>query len=297
MKKIIISLNKLAVLLLLFLNFCSCEDVIDVELDNEEPRLIVDALIRVDTTQQFTGSTIRVSTSSSFFDEIQPAVVDEMSIQNTNTGAFISYEPVPDEPGLYRPATSTTPSLVVDNKIITTALLDTTDSYILSIRYEGEPFIARSRFTPTSIIDTVTQGEGGLFNEDDIEVNIQFTDTTGREDFYVFDFDFGEFITSSDEFFQGQQFAFSFFYDSELEAGDLVNISILGADEPFFDYMNSILEQSQQGANGPFQTPAATIRGNIIMAQDIDNNINRPNEFALGYFAISQEFKTSLVIE
>ena len=291
----------LVLLFFVLVSSISCEEVIEVELDSEEPRLIVYALIRVDTSQQLTEANIRVSLSSSFFDEIQPAEIDEMSIQIEGSGAFIPYEPVPGEPGLYRPF-STTISPVAENKIVTSALLDTTDVYLLFVRYQDEQFFARTRFVPTSTIDSVLQGDGELFDEDDTEVIIEFTDTPEREDFYVFDFDFGEFITSPDEFFEGQQFSFSYFYDTELEPGDEVNISILGAEESFFNYMNGLLEQSQQGANGPFQTPVATIRGNILKLEGIDNidifdNLDRPDEFALGYFSISQEFKTSLVIE
>jgi hypothetical protein len=288
-------------LLVVFISIVSCEDVIEVDLDSEDPRLIVDALIRVDTSKQLTDANIRVSLSSSFFDDIEPAEIDEMSIQNEASGAFIPYEPVPGEPGLYRPF-ATTISPVSDNKIVTSALLDTNDVYLLFVRFQDELFFARTRFAPTSTIDSVVQGDGELFDEDDTEVVIEFTDTPDREDFYVFDFDFGEFITSPDEFFQGQQFSFSYFYDADLAPGDEVDISILGAEEPFFDYMNGLLEQSQQGANGPFQTPVATIRGNILKAEGIDNinifnNLDRPDEFALGYFSISQEFKQSLIIE
>lgn len=298
---LLVILKTIISMLCLCLTLLSCEDVIEVDLDSEDPRLIVDALIRVDTTQQLTEANIRVSLSSSFFDEIQPAVIDEMSIQNSETGIFIPYEPVPGEPGLYRPF-PTTISPVEDNKIVTTALLETADSYILTIIYEGESFLARTSFVPTSDIDSITQGEGGLFNEEDTEVIIEFTDNPERQDFYVFDFDFGEFLTSQDEFFSGQQFAFSYFYDTEIEPGDEINISILGAEEAFFNYMNGLLEQSQQGANGPFQTPVATVRGNILKAEGIDNieifnNVDRPDDFVLGYFAIAQEFKSSILIE
>ena len=287
--------------MLLILGFLSCEEVIDVDLDPEEPRLIVDALIRVDTSQQLTDANIRVSLSSSFFEEIQPAEVDELIILRQGSSAFIPYEPVPGEPGLYRPF-PTTVSPVVDNKIVTSALLDSAAVFLLNIRFQDQLFFASTTFVPTSDIDSVEQGEGGLFNEDDTEVILEFTDTPDREDFYVFDFDFGEFLTSQDEFFEGQQFSFSYFYDTEINPGDEVEISILGAEEPFFNYINGLLEQSQQGANGPFQTPTATVRGNILLAEGIDNieifnNLDRIDEFALGYFAIAQEFKTSLVIE
>ena len=71
----------ITLLIALLLVFTSCEDVIDVDLNDEDPRLIVDALIRIDTTQQLTAANIKVSLSSSFFGEIQPAEVESMFIQ------------------------------------------------------------------------------------------------------------------------------------------------------------------------------------------------------------------------
>lgn len=291
---------KLVILVTVFLSLFSCEEVIEIELESEEPRLIVDALIRVDTSQEYTEANIRVSLSTSFFDEIQPAILDEIRIENSESGISIPYEPVPGEPGLYQPFSNGI-SPVVNHKIITTVLLNTSDVYLLSIRYQDDLFVANTSFVPTSDIDFTFQGEGGIFNEEDTEVVIAFTDTPSQKDFYVFDFGFGEFITSEDEFFEGQQFSFSYFYDANLEPGDEISISILGAEESFFDFMNGLLEQSQQGSNGPFQTPTATVRGNILKSEGANNteitSADRIDEFALGYFAIAQEFKSLLVIE
>ena len=122
------------------------------------------------------------------------------------------------------------------------------------------------------------------------------------DDFYVLDLDFGEFLVTEDEFYQGQTFVFSYFYDNELElnTSSVVDISLLGADEAFYNYMNQIIVQSG-GDQGPFQTPAATVRGNIINITGIDNNevfdnVERTNNFALGYFAIVEEYKDSIEI-
>ena len=119
-------------ILLLVIFFTSCEDVIDVDLNSEPPRLVVDALIRVDTSQNLTEANIRVSLTSSFFDEIQPAEIESMQIQNEETGAFVPYEPVPGEPGLYRPF-PTTVSPVIDNMILTDFLTNPDPVYIFSI--------------------------------------------------------------------------------------------------------------------------------------------------------------------
>lgn len=56
--------------------------------------------------------------------------------------------------------------------------------------------------------------------------------------------------------------------------------------------MNQLIQQS--GAdNGPFSTPATTVRGNIVNVGDTAES----NNFALGYFAICQTFSDSLLIK
>jgi hypothetical protein len=145
------------------------------------------------------------------------------------------------------------------------------------------------------------QGDGFLFDEEETEVIITFTDSDLRDDFYLFDFDFSNYLVTEDEFYQGQQFEFSYYYDNLLVPGDTVNISLMGVDQDFHNYMDQLITQSE-GGFGPFDTPSLTVRGNIINVTDMDNgnNFDNPNNadnFALGYFAIVQEYKEMLVIE
>ncbi len=279
--------------------FISCEDVVDVDLENEESRLIVDALIRIDTSQEFTDSNIRVSLSSSFFGAIEPALIERMEMQKADGSSSIIYEQIPGSPGIYQPA-STSTGPVTDSKIETSWLIDDVE-FSLSITYQGQSYLAITSFIASPPIDAIVQGDGQLFDEDDQEVIITFTDIAQQENYYVFDFGFNEFLPTEDRFYADQQFEFSYFYDAEdtgLQVGDEITIRILGADEDFFNYMNSLLEQSQQGENGPFQTPTATVRGNFTIITDTEsNNIDRPDDFILGYFSLSQQFSTSLVIE
>lgn len=295
------NIYKLLLALLIIIGVASCEDVIEVDLDNEEPRLIVDALIRIDTTQNLTDAIIRVTLSNSFFGEIEPAVLESMQLQKASGGSAVPFEPVPGEPGNYRPFAAFG-SPVAQNQIVTSFLTDLDEEYILSVQFEDQLYLARSPFTPSVPINSVVQGDGQLFNEDDTEVIVSITDIGDRDDFYVFDFDFNEFLPTEDRFYQGQVFEFSYFYDTEIVPGDELDISLLGADVNFFNYMNGLLEQSQQGANGPFQTPVATIRGNFLNVTNIDNtdqfdNVGNPDDFILGYFSLSQEFKANLIIE
>jgi len=172
---------------------------------------------------------------------------------------------------------------------------------VLQIDFEDKIFVAFAEFQPASPIESVTQGEGTVFDEDDTEIIVSFTDNETQDNHYVFEFGEGNFLETDDEFYQGQNFEFSYFYEDELNSGDQVPISLMGADESFHDYMALLIEQSDRSF-GIFETPAVTVRGNIINATDIDNienfnNVNMSDNFALGYFAIVQEFKDTLTIQ
>lgn len=154
---------------------------------------------------------------------------------------------------------------------------------------------------PGSPISSLEQGDDTLFSGNETEVEISFEDNGERDDFYLLDLDFGDYLVTEDEFYNGQTFNFSYFYDEEVEAGTEINISILGVDEQFYNYMNQITVQAG-GDQGPFQTPSATVRGNIINITNIDNinsfdNVEDSNNFALGYFAVCQTFSDSIIIE
>ena len=87
----------------------------------------------------------------------------------------------------------------------------------------------------------------------------------------------------------------------EDDANRKVDISLLGVDKPFYDYMDQLIVQAE-GNQGPFQTPSATVRGNIINITDIDttgslDTIENSNNFALGYFAVCETFETSIILK
>ena len=276
--------------LFLVLSFLtSCEDVIEIDVPSEEPRLIVDALIRIDTTVTTAPffAEVKVSTSSDFFGEISPARLDEITITNTMLNESIVLLETQPGSGLYRKDTN------VD--FMTSAEL------LLQINYEGSIFVASTTYVPTVPIDKLEQGGATLFSGEETEIVVTFTDSPDRDDFYLFDFDFNEYLVTEDKFYPGQTFQFSYFYEDGIESGREIEISIIGVDKPFFNYMNQIIVQSG-GDQGPFQTPAATVRGNIINVTNIDNNdsfdnVDNKDNFALGYFAVCQSFNKSLIIE
>ena len=63
-----------------------------------------------------------------------------------------------------------------------------------------------------------------------------------------------------------------------------------------------ITPEQTEGQDDPFQTPAATVRGNIFDITDLDNlnnfdNTDQPDVFPLGYFAIVQEYTAQITLE
>ena len=300
-------MKKLICLLGLILFLTSCEDVVDVELQTNEPQLVVNALLRVDFSQTFVPVEIQVSETTNFFEDNVPTQLDDNAtifygqpnpdapeiIEDIATSSLTELEP---GSGIYVPD----PSFDGDQRIRTSSILPNT-VFILVMEHRGRRYAARTPFSFTVPIDNLEQGDETLFDEDDIELKITISDTPDFENYYVFDFEEGEFLALDDQFIDGQEFEFSYFPERDLEPGEELEVSILGADQQFFNYMDLLVEQTQDDG-GVFETPAATVRGNVFDVTGLDNNllfdnVNRPDAFPLGYFAVVQEFKSRIVIE
>lgn len=281
----------------------SCEDVIEVDLPSEQLRLIVEALLRVDINEDFIPVEVKVSSTNNFYEEIPVTSLESIiivyeeyednSIISTGFSSLTEKEP---GTGIYFP----NPNFSTDQRI-GTSVIERNFLYNLIIEHEGRKYIAPTKYVPAVPIIRLTQGDGTLFEDDETEVIISFKDNPEQDNFYIFDFDFGEFLVTDDEFYQGQQFEFSYFYDRTFESGKELEISILGADKTFYNYMGRPIEQTGD-LQGPFQTPVATVRGNVFDITELDNkdvfdNVGEPNIFPLGYFAIVQEYKNVLSIE
>ncbi|MFT0715373.1 DUF4249 family protein [Flagellimonas lutimaris] len=296
-------MKKLLISILTFTAITSCEDVIDVNLPEVETRLVVDGLLRVDKSEEFVDVRITMRETSVFFDENQPTQVENAVINYgvlNDSGLFesLSFSHLVEEApgtGVYVPD----PNFSSDQRI-RTASAEPGVVFVLQVTHNGKRYFAQTEYAPTVPIDNLEQGNDTFIDDEETEVIVTFTDDGDNDNFYVFDFMYGEFLTVEDEFFQGQQFEFSYFYDDKVMAGQDVTISILGANEDFYNYMDLVLEQTQNNG-GVFQTPVATVRGNVFDVTGLDNitvldNVERPNDYALGYFAVVQEFSRTLTI-
>ncbi|MEQ3657215.1 MAG: DUF4249 family protein [Dokdonia sp.] len=287
--------------ILVLLLYISCEDVVDVDLPPQEPRLIVDALIRLDLENDASPLRIKVNTTGDFFEENTPTPLERMQIINetiTDVSGTIFLTPDPEKPNEYVPLGENgapVPGDLIGNDIFLDGRL------ILTFVFQDELYLAETRFAPSPPIRSLEQGTSTVFGEDNLEMQVTFKDLPSPGNFYVFDFDFNEFLTLEDRFINDQEFTFSYFYENSFDDNQEVTISILGATEAFYNYMDLLIEQSDLTDGGPFQVPVTTVRGNILKVEGVNNidifdNVGRPQEFVLGYFAVAQEHKESILI-
>ena len=281
----------------------SCEDVIDVDVPTEDPRLIVNAVFRVDISETWVPVEVKVSVTNNFFGEIPVTQLESIVIlyeEFDENGLFLgggssTLAEVSPGTGIYEPD----PNTSREERISTSALRENM-TFAMIIRHEGRRYIAQTKYVPAVPIQSLRQGTSSLFNDDETEVIVTIQDDSERDNFYIFDFGAGNFLVTEDQFYKGQTFEFSYFME-QLRSGQNLVVTIMGADRTFYNYMNQLITQSNN-TFGFFATPAATVRGNFFDITNLNNidvfdNVNEPDIFPLGYFAIVQTFSQSMMIE
>lgn len=269
-------MKKCFFLILLSVIFVSCEDVIDVDLNEAEERLVIEASLF--KQKGFTGSNqqIRITKTRGFFEDSLTTVEDAVvSVTKDNGQVFVFPH---DTAGYYRASDFNVELL---------------EKYHLKVEVDDEIYSAEETFIPVSRIDSITQRDDAGFSGEEIELKAYYTDPAGEENFYLFSFivNFIEFPTTEifdDEFFDGNTI-FALYQEEDLEPGDEVIIQNFGMSEQFYNYMFILLSQIGD-AGGPFQTQPATVRGNII-------NETNPDNFPYGYFSLSESDQFTYTVE
>ena len=257
-------MQKLFILILCFGFFSSCEDVIDVELNEAPPRLVVEANINI-WEDGVSSSLVKLTTTEAYFDNNIPVVPDATVTITDENG--IVYPFIYSDNGFY--VSDLIPQLETD--------------YTLNIIYKGETYTATERLYSVAPLEFVDQRDDGGFTGEDIELKAFFTDPGGEDNFYFFEglSERGdELNVYNDEFFNGNTF-FGYYLVEDLAPGDTVKFNLYGTNEAFHNFMFVLLQQTSNQGGGPFETQPATVRGNII------NKTNQSN-FPLGYFRVSE---------
>jgi len=256
---------KTFIVLILVILLYSCEDVVNVDLEESKPRLVVEASIiwRKDTSGK--DQIIKLTTTAPFFDTIIPPAKDARVEIFSESGVTYEFDEV--DPGIYR------------NNNFNVELNAT---YILNIEYKNELYTATEKFKPVVQLEEITQTQNGGFNGDEYELKGYYTDPAEETNYYLFRFTFEDLSIQiyDDEFTNGNR-TFAYFSKEDLEPGNEVNFEIQGISEQFYNYLYILSSQAGDSNGGPFQTQPTTVRGNIV-------NTTNPDNFAFGYFRLSQ---------
>lgn len=249
--------------------FATCEDVIEVDLNEAEPRLVIDASINWLRGTIGNEQSIRLSLTAPFFDDvIPPANGATVTITDTNGNTFNFIEE--DNTGVYRTSNF---------------IPEIDETYILTVIYNNEIYTATETLKSVVPIEEIEQKDDGGFLGEDIELKAFYTDPPNIENFYFFEFIDPVSVVPTlevydDEFTDGNRI-FGFYSEEGIQAGDEIIIRNHGVSQRFFDFMFILLQQGSDDSGGPFETQPATVRGNCV-------NETNPDNFPFGYFRVSE---------
>jgi hypothetical protein len=271
-------MKRILITILITICLISCENVVDLEVPTAPEKLVVEASINwFDNTSGNEQQIILTRTAPYFDTTVPPALNALVTISDSNNNTFNFLDS--DNSGVYK----------------TTSFIPVLDeTYTLTITYNNEVYVATETLKPVSPIDYIEQENDGGFSGEDIEIKAFYTDPANEENFYFYEFKSN--ITAlpmlevyDDEFTNGNQI-FAFYTEEDLKPNDVVTINNYGISQQFFEYMTLLLQQIVDAGGGPFQTQPATVRGNCI-------NTTNPNNFALGYFRLSQAYSMEYQVQ
>jgi len=254
MRRILIKnkvITKALVLLLLVspLLLVGCEDVIEVDLKNAGPQLVVEGYL----SDQAGNSFFLITRSTDFYNPQFPEMVSGAFITISDDGGNVDtmFES-PDYAGLY-----------INSEVVGIS----GHSYMAMAAIDGQIYSAATTmpiWTPIDSLATEYQEGGGFGSEEEegYRLHVYFTDNAGvpdynriklcrnqewSPDFYLYD---GKFSDSN-------VIDYEYFLDV-YQAGDTVTADLISMDKKMYDYFLTLSEvvASEEGGNSFDATPA-----------------------------------------
>lgn len=271
-------MKKIIYILIISLQFTSCEDIIQIDLQSAKPRLVIDASLTWYKETQGNNQFIQLTLSAPFFDEtVPPATGATVFVSDLNNNTFNFIED--NNTGIYR-----------NNSFIPVI----NAFYNLTIIYNNETYTATEQLMPVSSIESVEQKNDGGFSGNEIEIKAYYTDPKDIENYYFFEFEntatnILSLEVYDDEYTDGNQI-FAFHSDENLSTGDELVIKSHGVSKRFYEFMNILLQQTNSESGDPFETQPASVRGNCI-------NQTNPENYPFGFFRVSEISNFNYTIE
>jgi hypothetical protein len=277
LKKYTIMNRALALISLLFVfSFASCEDVVNLDLETGETKLVIDAEIIWKKGTDGKEQTIKISKTAPYYNNSTPKVSGaQVRVENSSGDVFTFNE---TEAGVYK-CTNFIPVIDAD--------------YKLFINAEGKSFTATEKLTSATPINKIEQKIVPDFDgKDIIELTFYYNDPADQTNFYVTDYQssfliYPEYEITNDEFYNGNEISTRYSNEDKMKPGNTVTITHRGVSKNFFNYWKLILEAS---SSNPFSVPPGNIRGNIVNTSDANN-------FAFGYFRLCEADQIDYLVQ
>lgn len=260
------SLGYVAVILLTALLFYGCEDVIDLELDNADPVIVIDGGL----SDQFEIQEVKVSTTYGITERNKfEGVKGAKLVLTSSNGGTVNYTEV--SPGVYR-----TGSFRGRTGI----------SYTLNVTVGNKTYKATSVMPAPVLLDSLTFKEFTFFDEKNSYIAANYNDPAGTPNQYRYILKtkgvVEEDMVSEDRFDDGNRVANVIYYKlNDLVSGDMVEVEFQCVDRNVYRYFYSL--NQIKGEGGPPVAPT-----------------NPPSNFsngALGVFSAHTVSKKAVVLK
>ena len=279
------------IIFLIILNF-GCEKVVEIDLDFNEKRYVIDAKINKHVSSDKAFSEVRISKSRPYFSDIIQYVNDANAnkIAAFNNSALIRLgggQGLQNLGIIINDALETGVEYLLNHfgeglySIYDFNIVPESD-YELVINHGDNQFTSVEKLSNSSLIDNVIQGERNSLSDDIVEIVTTFTDRPELDNYYLFEYGKkGNLQPARDLYINGNSFTFSYFMNKDdIPQNRELSVRMEGIDYDYFKYMIQIVIQTNT-QNGPFSTPPAPILGNIV-------NINNNESTVFGYFKVCE---------
>lgn len=235
--------------------FLSCEEVIDLELNNTPEKYVIEAVL----TDQAGGAKVLISktkvyTAPNNFEGVANAVVE-----------------IEDQQGIVTRLSENAKGVYTHSSLKGTP----TQTYKLRVSVGGQNFTSACLMPAVVPLDDVYQVELNLFDGPRLFTHVRYTDPIGVKNFYRFlEYKNGIYtkaiVAFSDQFTDGRTvnqaiFPFEFTEESKLKKDDKIKVEFLTIDEAMYRYWFSVNNGAQGGSDSAAPAnPVSNIQGGAL---------------------------------
>jgi len=263
------TINNILILISLLLIIVSCEKVIDLDLNESNPKPVFESYIENDSTCY-----VKATLTSSYYDNSTSPVIPNATISlsdQNNQSETLTYE----GQGIYRG---------------NTMLGQIGSTYELTINFDGNTYTAQSTMPPLTTIDSIEEVQNSFFGGSPSTILfIHYKDDASLVNYYAKEATYWDstsndyassFGITNDDISNGLETSTVAAF-RQFEEGDTVTLALASIDYPTYLYFKT-LEDAISGAGFASAAPA--------------NPISNFDGDALGYFGAWSREDTTVVV-